>query len=73
MVNNESSAKQSKVKRYRPSWQQRILLEQIFEKNQYPDLNLRTQLAGQLGITPRKVQIWFQNRRTKEKVASKPF
>ncbi len=28
-----------------------------------PDQQLRQQLAEQLGMTPRRVQIWFQNKR----------
>lgn len=57
----------SKAKRERASWQQRIVLEKVFQTNQYPDLSLRTQLSLQLGMSPRKIQIWFQNRRTKHK------
>jgi len=57
----------SKSKRERASWQQRIVLEKVFQTNQYPDMPLRSQLAAQLGMSPRKVQIWFQNRRTKAK------
>lgn len=57
----------SKAKRERASWQQKLILEKIFESNQYPDLTIRTQLSDQLGMSPRKIQIWFQNRRTKAK------
>lgn len=56
-----------KNKRHRASNSQKNLLENIFQTNQYPDLQLRTQLASQLEMNPRKVQIWFQNRRTKAK------
>jgi hypothetical protein len=58
---------QNKNKRERASWQQRLVLEKLFQSNQYPDLLLRTQLAPQIGMNPRKIQIWFQNRRTKQK------
>ncbi len=44
-----------------------MLLERIFQTNQYPNLQFRTELGNHLGMTPRKVQIWFQNRRTKAK------
>lgn len=56
-----------KTRRNRASWEQRMLLEKVFQSIQYPDMSLRTQLGVQLGMTPRKVQIWFQNRRTKLK------
>jgi ankyrin repeat protein len=57
----------SKAKRERASWQQKLILEKIFDSNQYPDLTVRTQLSDQLDMSPRKIQIWFQNRRTKAK------
>jgi hypothetical protein len=56
-----------KTSQGRASSKQRMLLERIFLSNPYPNLQLRTQLGEQLGMTPRKVQIWFQNRRTKQK------
>lgn len=62
--NNDASNK-----RNRASWQQRILLERVFQSNQYPNQAVRNQLAQQLGMSPRKIQIWFQNRRTKAKTA----
>ncbi|KAL6061654.1 Antirepressor regulating drug resistance protein [Balamuthia mandrillaris] len=52
-------------KRRRTSSEQLRLLESEFEINQHPSLTVRTQLAIQLGMTPRSVQIWFQNRRAK--------
>ena len=76
------SPKSAATKRQRTSWQQKNLLEKIYETNQYPDLALRTQLGSQvtfhksilqtdsyekLSMTPRKIQIWFQNKRMKDK------
>eukprot|EP00027_Filamoeba_sp_ATCC50430_P019005 CAMPEP_0168567252 /NCGR_PEP_ID=MMETSP0413-20121227/14901_1 /TAXON_ID=136452 /ORGANISM="Filamoeba nolandi, Strain NC-AS-23-1" /LENGTH=503 /DNA_ID=CAMNT_0008599421 /DNA_START=207 /DNA_END=1718 /DNA_ORIENTATION=+ len=63
--NSKTDSKNNK--RHRASSSQKNLLENIFHTNQYPDLQLRTQLAMQLDMSPRKVQIWFQNRRTKAK------
>ncbi|PRP89154.1 Pfs, NACHT and Ankyrin domain protein [Planoprotostelium fungivorum] len=57
----------TKGKRQRASWHQKSLLERVFQTTQYPDLSQRSLLASQLGMSPRKIQIWFQNRRTKEK------
>jgi len=56
-----------RIRKNRATWSARMLLERIFQTNQYPNLQLRTELGNQLGMTPRKVQIWFQNRRTKAK------
>lgn len=43
------------------------ILEQTFEANVRPDANMRRKLGEQLGMTPRSVQVWFQNRRAKIK------
>jgi len=48
--------------------QQKTYLETVFKTIQYPDAHLRSQLASRFGTSPRKIQIWFQNRRTKAKV-----
>ncbi|PLW17912.1 hypothetical protein PCASD_08808 [Puccinia coronata f. sp. avenae] len=44
-----------------PSQQRRLM--QILEKTRFPSTEVREQLARELGMTPRRVQIWFQNRR----------
>ncbi|CAH7669879.1 hypothetical protein PPACK8108_LOCUS4534 [Phakopsora pachyrhizi] len=44
-----------------PSQQRRLI--QILEQTRFPSTELREQLARELGMTPRRVQIWFQNRR----------
>ncbi|CAO3645971.1 unnamed protein product [Cunninghamella blakesleeana] len=43
------------------------ILESEYEKNTKPNASKRYQLAHQLGMTPRTVQIWFQNKRAKTK------
>ena len=43
------------------------VLERVFQENAKPPAALRRQLAGRLGMTPRAVQVWFQNRRAKLK------
>ncbi|KYQ94316.1 putative homeobox transcription factor [Tieghemostelium lacteum] len=54
-----------KKKRKRTSPDQLKILEKIFQSHQHPNLSLRNQLAIDLQMTPRSVQIWFQNRRAK--------
>lgn len=68
---NAQSKKKATTKRERASWKQRIVLERVFQLNPYPNQETRSQLADQLGMSPRKVQIWFQNRRTKAKASPK--
>ncbi|PFH50882.1 hypothetical protein AMATHDRAFT_3515 [Amanita thiersii Skay4041] len=43
-------------------------LENVFKRDTKPNAALRNQLAEQLKMTPRGVQVWFQNRRAKEKL-----
>ncbi|KAF8897089.1 hypothetical protein CPB84DRAFT_1748124 [Gymnopilus junonius] len=44
------------------------VLEGVFKKDTKPNATLRNDLALELGMTARGVQVWFQNRRAKEKV-----
>ncbi|KAI9303113.1 homeobox domain-containing protein, partial [Cunninghamella echinulata] len=53
--------------RRRISTEQCDILESEYEKNTKPNASKRYQLAHQLGMTPRTVQIWFQNKRAKTK------
>ncbi|KAK1349164.1 homeobox domain-containing protein [Hamiltosporidium tvaerminnensis] len=53
--------------RKRTSKVQLRVLEKTFETNIRPDAALRKTLGAQLGMTPRAVQVWFQNRRAKIK------
>ncbi|OAG29336.1 hypothetical protein NEDG_01409 [Nematocida displodere] len=53
--------------RKRTSKEQLEVLEKTFETNIKPDAALRKALAGKLGMTPRSVQVWFQNKRAKVK------
>jgi hypothetical protein len=43
------------------------VLEKVFLENCKPPAGLRRQIASKLGMTPRSVQVWFQNRRAKMK------
>ncbi|XP_046579867.1 double homeobox protein 4C-like [Haliotis rubra] len=40
-------------------------MEAIFEKNPYPDLDIRENLSQELEVPESKIQVWFQNRRTR--------
>lgn len=54
--------------RRRTSKAQFRVLETAFVENNKPTASLRRQLAARLNMTPRAVQVWFQNRRAKCKI-----
>lgn len=54
-------------RRHRTSAEQLRILEMTYAGNKVPNQELRKDLALQLGMTTRRVQIWFQNKRAKEK------
>lgn len=60
----------NKKKRQRTSPDQLAILEQIFQTDKMPNPQTRGQLADQLGMSSRRVQIWFQNKRAKVKRSS---
>ncbi|TKY88421.1 hypothetical protein EX895_002773 [Sporisorium graminicola] len=45
------------------SLEQSKVLYKILDKTHFPSTQLREAAASQLGVSPRKVQVWFQNRR----------
>ena len=49
------------------SWGQLSVLERVFETDPLPRQALLQELSNRLDITPRCVQVWFQNRRQKFK------
>jgi len=53
--------------RRRTSKKQFSVLEKTFNENPKPNSAIRRDLADQLKMTPRGVQVWFQNRRAKAK------
>ncbi|KAL1919245.1 uncharacterized protein VTP21DRAFT_1937 [Calcarisporiella thermophila] len=58
--------------RRRTSRAESRILEKVFATNPKPCAMTRNQLAEQLQMSPRSVQIWFQNRRAKAKAKAKP-
>lgn len=56
--------------RKRTSRAQFKVLERKFVENPKPNAAIRRWLAQKLSMTPRGVQVWFQNRRAKEKTVS---
>ncbi|KAK9763863.1 hypothetical protein K7432_009117 [Basidiobolus ranarum] len=60
-------------RRNRLNPQQTSRLMQIFEQTTKPRTEVRRTLAKELGMDPRAVQIWFQNRRQKVKKISQEY
>ncbi|KAG0321352.1 hypothetical protein BGZ97_011589 [Linnemannia gamsii] len=57
-------------RRRRTSRSQFKTLEKAFIENPKPNATTRQQLAQRLSMTPRGIQVWFQNRRAKNKQAN---
>ncbi|ORZ05391.1 hypothetical protein BCR42DRAFT_428199 [Absidia repens] len=60
---DESNDKRIKTKRRRANNKQLQVLNRVFQHTLFPSTQMRAQLGRQLGMSPRTVQIWFQNRR----------
>lgn len=43
------------------------VLEETFERLQRPNAHQKSTLAMELGVQPRQVEVWFQNRRARGK------
>lgn len=59
---DESSAA-IKAKRRRANAKQLEVLNRVFDRTFFPSTQMRAELGRQLSMSPRTVQIWFQNRR----------
>ncbi|KAI1325355.1 hypothetical protein F5Y16DRAFT_273139 [Xylariaceae sp. FL0255] len=64
----ERNAARRKMKRFRLTHQQTRFLMSEFAKQPHPDAAHRERLSREIpGLSPRQVQVWFQNRRAKIK------
>ncbi|XP_020089795.1 homeobox-leucine zipper protein ROC8-like isoform X1 [Ananas comosus] len=65
----ECSDAQRKKKRYHRHTPMQIqMLEAMFKECPHPDEKQRMHLSRELGLEPRQIKFWFQNRRTQMKV-----
>ncbi|KAM6321224.1 homeobox protein NOBOX [Aegotheles albertisi] len=46
-------------------------LEKMFERDHYPDNEKRREIAAVVGVTPRRIMVWFQNRRARWRKSEK--
>ena len=60
-------------KRSKISREQQVVLLKHFENEALPNFDQRQALSKVLGMTPRSVQIWFQNRRQRLKPPGEPM
>jgi len=54
-------------RRWAPSESDKTMLEKSYGVDPFPSAAVRSELASELSIAPRQVQVWFQNRRQKER------
>ncbi|GHJ90229.1 hypothetical protein NliqN6_6631 [Naganishia liquefaciens] len=57
--------------RKRTTTEQLAVLEKAFDDGAKPTASTRREIAEKIGMTPRSVQVWFQNRRQKKKMMAK--
>ncbi|CAN4099205.1 unnamed protein product [Withania somnifera] len=62
-----SDAHQKKKRFHRHTAHQIQSLEAVFKECPHPDEKIRLQLSRELGLAPRQIKFWFQNRRTQLK------
>ncbi|KAJ1281229.1 hypothetical protein BS78_04G291400 [Paspalum vaginatum] len=66
-VMDGSDAQRRKKRYHRHTPRQIQQLEAMFKECPHPDENQRMQLSRELGLEPRQIKFWFQNRRTQMK------
>ncbi|KAL7099970.1 hypothetical protein ACP275_09G119800 [Erythranthe tilingii] len=66
-INGGEKKKKKRKKYHRHTPEQITEMEALFKESPHPDENQRLQLSKQLGLHPRQVKFWFQNRRTQIK------
>ncbi|KAJ1633534.1 Homeodomain-like protein [Pavlovales sp. CCMP2436] len=66
-----SAGAQSSSKSRAPRWNippaVLLKLEDIFHAHNFPSLDARAELSAELAVKPRQIQVWFQNRRQRER------
>ena len=64
---SEEDGKKKRDARVIFSLEQISILEAHYEANAFPKADLREQIGEELGLTAKKVDVWFRNRRAKAK------
>ncbi|KAG6842401.1 hypothetical protein C0991_007531 [Blastosporella zonata] len=66
-ANHDVPKDKQKKPRHRHSPAQLAALNELFDKNEHPPLDLRASLADRLGMETKTVNAWFQNKRASSK------
>lgn len=66
-ADGDKNKKKKRKKYHRHTAEQIREMEALFKESPHPDEKQRQQLSKQLGLAPRQVKFWFQNRRTQIK------
>ena len=53
--------------RWKISGDSKTMLEQEFLRKRFPSPRSKKRLAEELNVEPRRIQVWFQNRRQRER------
>ncbi|KAF9270765.1 homeobox-domain-containing protein [Marasmius fiardii PR-910] len=64
---SDASRDRQKKPRHRHSPAQLAALNELFDRNEHPSLDLRVSLAERLGMETKTVNAWFQNKRASSK------
>ena len=64
-------SEKSKMSRWQIGNGSLSVLEQVYSLDPFPGLDARRELAKQLNVSPRQVQVWFQNKRQRERKISR--
>ncbi|CAN6245930.1 unnamed protein product [Urochloa humidicola] len=67
VMDGSSDAQRRKKRYHRHTPRQIQQLEAMFKECPHPDENQRMHLSRELGLEPRQIKFWFQNRRTQMK------
>jgi len=68
---SSEEGKQALRKKWQVDPAQQVILERAYLINIFPNADARKQLATQLNVTPLQIQVWFQNRRQRERKSSR--